>query len=63
MDTAHSYKNYRVLLQQATPPTVPYMKLTNPRRPPHRSAGSLSAFPACTNVRSWRTTPLKRDFV
>ncbi|EYB87464.1 hypothetical protein Y032_0262g572 [Ancylostoma ceylanicum] len=25
MDTAHSYKNYRVLLQQATPPTVPYI--------------------------------------
>ncbi|ETN80307.1 RasGEF domain protein [Necator americanus] len=25
MDTAHSYKNYRVLLQQAAPPTVPYI--------------------------------------
>ncbi|PIO62056.1 RasGEF domain protein, partial [Teladorsagia circumcincta] len=25
MDTGHSYKNYRLLLQQATPPTVPYM--------------------------------------
>ncbi|KAK5976884.1 Rap guanine nucleotide exchange factor 1 [Trichostrongylus colubriformis] len=25
MDTGHSYKNYRLLLQQATPPTVPYV--------------------------------------
>uniref|UniRef100_A0A183G942 Ras-GEF domain-containing protein n=1 Tax=Heligmosomoides polygyrus TaxID=6339 RepID=A0A183G942_HELPZ len=25
MDTTHSYKNYRILLQQSPPPTVPYM--------------------------------------
>ncbi|KAK6057176.1 RasGEF domain protein [Cooperia oncophora] len=25
MDTSHSYKNYRLLLQQAAPPTVPYI--------------------------------------
>uniref|UniRef100_A0A0K0D2I4 Ras-GEF domain-containing protein n=1 Tax=Angiostrongylus cantonensis TaxID=6313 RepID=A0A0K0D2I4_ANGCA len=25
MDTSHSYKNYRLLLQMASPPTVPYM--------------------------------------
>ncbi|WKY16679.1 hypothetical protein Q1695_001369 [Nippostrongylus brasiliensis] len=25
MDTSHSYKNYRILLQQSSPPTVPYI--------------------------------------